>query len=56
MRHLMSPLDFTTGELDQLFDLANDIENTPDRYAHACAGKKACHLFLRAKYQDAFKL
>jgi aspartate carbamoyltransferase catalytic subunit len=41
----MSPLDFTTGELDQLFDLANDIENNPDRYAHACAGKKLATCF-----------
>lgn len=45
MRHLMSPLDFTTGELDQLFDLANEIENNPDRYAHACAGKKLATCF-----------
>ncbi len=45
MRHLMSPLDFTTGELDRLFDLANDIENNPDRYAHACAGKKLATCF-----------
>ena len=39
MRHLMSPLDFTTEELDKLFDLANDIENNPQKYAHACDGK-----------------
>lgn len=39
MRHLMSPLDFSTEELDRLFDLANDIEKNPDRYAHACQGK-----------------
>jgi len=39
MRHLMSPLDFTTEELDRLFDLANDIERNPGRYAHACEGK-----------------
>ena len=39
MRHLMSPLDFTTSELDKLFDLANDIEHNPARYAHACDGK-----------------
>ncbi len=39
MRHLMSPLDFTTEELDKLFDLANDIENNPAKYAHACDGK-----------------
>jgi len=35
----MSPLDFTTQELDQLFDLANDIEKHPEKYAHACDGK-----------------
>lgn len=39
MRHLMSPLDFTTEELDRLFDLANDIERNPQKYAHACDGK-----------------
>ena len=39
MRHLMSPLDFNTKELDELFDLANDIEHNPDKYAHACDGK-----------------
>ncbi|MCM1327106.1 MAG: aspartate carbamoyltransferase [Bacteroidales bacterium] len=39
MRHLMSPLDFTTEELDKLFDLANDIENNPQKYAHACDGR-----------------
>ena len=35
----MSPLDFTVEELDKLFDLANDIEKNPEKYAHACAGK-----------------
>ncbi len=39
MRHLMSPLDFTTTELDQLFDLANDIEQNPTKYAHSCDSK-----------------
>lgn len=39
MRHLMSPLDFTTEELDKLFNLANDIEQNPSKYAHACDGK-----------------
>ena len=39
MRHLMSPLDFTTQELDRLFDLANDIEHNKAKYAHACGGK-----------------
>ena len=45
LRHLMSPLDFSTGELDKLMDLANDIEKNPDKYAHVCAGKKIATLF-----------
>ncbi len=39
MKHVMSPLDFTTEELTKLFDLANDIEQNPAKYAHACDGK-----------------
>ena len=39
MRHLMSPLDFSTEELDRLFDLASSIQNNPQKYAHACDGK-----------------
>lgn len=35
----MSPLDFTTQELERLFDLAGDIERNPAGYAHACEGK-----------------
>ncbi len=45
MRHLMSPLDFSVEELDKLFDLAADIEANPQKYAHACAGKKLATCF-----------
>lgn len=45
MRHLMSPLDFSTEELDKLFDLANDIEQNPSKYAHICDGKKLATCF-----------
>lgn len=45
MRHLMSPLDFSVGELDTLFNLANDIERHRDRYAHACDGMKLATCF-----------
>lgn len=45
MRHLMNPLDFSVGELNQLFDLANDIEANMDKYAHACTGKKLATCF-----------
>ena len=45
MRHLMSPLDFSVEELDELLKLAQDIEAHPDKYAHACDGKKLATLF-----------
>lgn len=45
MRHLMSPLDFNVEEIDQLLNLANDIENNRDKYKHACDGKKLATLF-----------
>ena len=45
MRHLMSPLDLSVEELDKLLDLANDIEKNPDKYAHACDGKKLATCF-----------
>lgn len=45
MRHLMSPLDFSVTELDQLFDLAEDIEKNMGKYAHACEGKKLATCF-----------
>jgi aspartate carbamoyltransferase catalytic subunit len=41
----MSPLDFSVEELDRLLSLASDIEAYPDKYAHACAGKKLATLF-----------
>ncbi len=45
MRHLMNPLDFTTEELERLFDLADDIQAHPEKYAHKCEGKKLATCF-----------
>lgn len=45
MRHLMSPMDFTVEELEQLMDLANDIENNRDKYSEICKGKKLATCF-----------
>ena len=45
MRHLMSPLDLTVEELDLLLNLASDIEKNPEKYAHACDGKKLATCF-----------
>ena len=45
MKHLLSPLDFSVEELDNLMDIAKDIEANPEKYAHACEGKKLATLF-----------
>lgn len=45
MRHLMSPLDFTVEELDEILELAGKIEKNPEKYAHACEGKKLATIF-----------
>jgi len=45
IRHLMSPLDFTTDELSKLFDLASDIEKNRSKYAHVCDGKTLATCF-----------
>ena len=45
MRHLMSPLDFSTEELEALMDLADDIRLHPEKYAKSCEGKKLATCF-----------
>lgn len=45
MKHLLSPLDFSVEELDNLMNIAKDIEANPEKYAHACEGKKLATLF-----------
>ena len=39
LRHMMNPLDFSVEELEDLFDLANEIENNMEGFAHKCDGK-----------------
>lgn len=41
----MSPLDLTVEELNDILDLANDIEAHPQAYAHKCDGLKLATLF-----------
>ena len=45
MRHLMSPLDFSTEELEQLMDLADDMKDHPEKYFDSCHGKKLATCF-----------
>lgn len=45
-RDLLTPLDFSKEELDELFDRADDIRQHPEKYAHACEGKKMATCFF----------
>ena len=45
MRHLMSPLDLSKEELDDLLTLASDIEKNPAKYAHVCDDKRLATCF-----------
>ena len=57
MRHLMSPLDLSKEELDDLLTLASDIEKKlRTKYAHVCDDKRLAYLFLRTKHTYTFKL
>ena len=44
-RDLLTPLDFSVEELEQLFDRADDIRRHPEKYAHACEGRKMATCF-----------
>ncbi len=45
MKHLLNPLDLSVTELEDLLKLANAIEAEPQKYAHACEGKKLAACF-----------
>ena len=47
MRHLMSPLDLSKEELDDLLTLASDIEKNPKKYAHVCDDKRLATCFYK---------
>ncbi len=46
MRSLIDILDLSVEELDELIATACDIIDHPEKYAHACAGKKLATLFF----------
>lgn len=45
MKHLITPLDLSLDELDELLDLAQDIITDPEKYSQCCKGKKLATLF-----------
>ena len=45
MKHLLSLLDLSVTELEDLLNLARDISKDPKKYSHVCDGKKLATLF-----------
>jgi aspartate carbamoyltransferase catalytic subunit len=44
-RHLIDPMDFTLLELDEIFDYADEIIESPEKFSHICDGKILATLF-----------
>lgn len=44
-RSILEPMDMTTAELEEIFDLADAIIDDPEKYVHACDGKLLATLF-----------
>lgn len=45
MKHIISPLDLSISELNDILALAEDIINEPKKYSNVCQGKKLATLF-----------
>ncbi len=45
MRHLMTPLDLSVEELEELMNVAEDIKANPSKYSHTCDGRVLATLF-----------
>lgn len=45
MRHLISPLDLSVEELDDILELGKKVMEHPENYSHVCEGKKLATLF-----------
>lgn len=53
-RSFLEPMDFSTQELEELFLLADQIIDTPEKYAKACEGKLLATLFYEPSTRTRF--
>lgn len=53
-RHLISPMDFETDELNQIFNLAEEIISNPNDFSHICDGKILATLFYEPSTRTRF--
>lgn len=53
-RHLIDPMDFTLEELNEVFNLADQIIACPEEFAHTCEGKILATLFYEPSTRTRF--
>ena len=53
-KSILEPMDMTTAELEEIFDLADEIIVNPPRFAHACDGKLLATLFYEPSTRTRF--
>lgn len=53
-RHLIDPMDFTTGEMEEIFNFADRIIASPEKFAHVCDGKLLAALFYEPSTRTRF--
>ena len=53
-RHLIDPMDFTKDEMKEIFNLAKDIIDKPEAFAHVCDGKLLATLFYEPSTRTRF--
>lgn len=53
-RSLLEPMDFTTEELTEIFDLADKIIKSPEKYSKVCDGKLLATLFYEPSTRTRF--
>lgn len=53
-KHLIDPMDFSTHELDEVFQLAHKIIDEPEKYSKICDGKILATLFYEPSTRTRF--
>lgn len=53
-RSLIEPMDFTLEELDEVFNLADEIVKAPEKFLHSCEGKLLATLFYEPSTRTRF--
>ncbi len=53
-RHLIEPMDLTIEEMEEIFELAEDIIDSPEKYSEQCKGKILATLFYEPSTRTRF--